>query len=640
MDKKYYGLLKEKFQNKENVVTEIINLEAIVHLPKGTEHFLSDVHGEFEAFDHVLRNGSGSVKEKLVECFAGSDVNIDELATLIYYPEEKMQLDLANQEKHVKEQWYAEKIQLLIQAIQFSSRKYTRSKVRKALPKRFSYIIEELLTESQQEPGKAAYFHAIIDKIIQLNQATALITDLCYLIQRFVVDHLHIVGDIYDRGPAPDYIMERLIQHHSVDIQWGNHDIVWMAAMAGSPIAMMNLLRICARYGNLDIIEDRYGINLRPLVEYSQEYYQPNDKFAPKLDEDNDTISEKEKIYLNVVQQATTILQFKLESQLIQRRPEFRMQHRDILTKINYQTNDIRLNQQVYSLTNFQAPTVSTTNPSQLTSEESQLLERLMASFQSSEKLRRHTDFLLENGSMYLCYNGNLLLHGCIPLHENGDFKSLRIENQQYSGKALLDFFEKQVRKSYRSPEISDDLATDLLWYLWTGECSSLFGKNAMTTFERYYIDDKATHKEEKNAYYHLRNEETICQEILQTFDLPITGHIINGHTPVKAKKGESPIKANGRLLVIDGGFAKSYQKQTGLAGYTLLANSYGIQLVAHQPFTSVDEAVMMGTDILSKKRLVERVEERTTVESTNIGRELLAEMQALEVLYENYEKC
>ncbi|KAF1304020.1 fructose-1,6-bisphosphatase [Candidatus Enterococcus willemsii] len=640
MDKKYYGLLKEKFQNKENVVTEIINLEAIVHLPKGTEHFLSDVHGEFEAFDHVLRNGSGSVKEKLVECFAESDINIDELATLIYYPEEKMQLDLANQEKHVKEQWYAEKIQLLIQAIQFSSRKYTRSKVRKALPKRFSYIIEELLTESQQEPGKAAYFHAIIDKIIQLNQATALITDLCYLIQRFVVDHLHIVGDIYDRGPAPDYIMERLIQHHSVDIQWGNHDIVWMAAMAGSPIAMMNLLRICARYGNLDIIEDRYGINLRPLVEYSQEHYQPNDKFTPKLDEDNDTISEKEKIYLNVVQQATTILQFKLESQLIQRRPEFRMQHRDMLTKINYQTNKIQLNQQVYSLTNFQAPTVSTTNPSQLTSEESRLLERLMASFQSSEKLRRHTDFLLEKGSMYLCYNGNLLLHGCIPLHENGDFKSLRIENQQYSGKELLDFFEEQVRKSYRSPEISDDLATDLLWYLWTGECSSLFGKNAMTTFERYYIDDKATHKEEKNAYYHLRNEEAICQEILQTFDLPITGHIINGHTPVKAKKGESPIKANGRLLVIDGGFAKSYQKQTGLAGYTLLSNSYGLQLVAHQPFASVEEAVMTGTDILSKKRLIERVENRTTVESTNIGRELLEEMQALEVLYKNYEKC
>ncbi len=639
-EEKYYALLKEKFQNKDNVVTEIINLEAIRHLPKGTEHFISDVHGEFTAFDHVLRIGSGSVKEKLVECFAETTVDINDLATLIYYPEEKIQLEKEAKTESELLEWYGEMIQLLIQAVNFSGRKYTRSKVRQSLPKRFSYIIEELLTESQKEPGKEAYFHAIIDKVIQLNQATALITDLCRLIQRFVVDHLHVVGDIYDRGPAPDFIMERLIHHHSVDIQWGNHDMVWMAAMAGSPIAIMNLLRICARYGNLDIVEDRYGINVRPLVEYSKHYYTANDKFAPRVDPDDDSITERELRYLNLIQQATTILQFKLEGQLIDRRSSFRMRNRHMLKKIDYEKLTIDLNGQTYPLTNFQGPTIDPHDPCRLTAEEEQLLQKLVLSFQASERLRRHMDFLVDKGSMYLCYNGNLLLHGCIPLHDNGDFKSFRIDNQQYSGKELLDFFEQQVRYSYRHPEKSDDLATDLMWYLWTGECSSLFGKNAMTTFERYYIADKATHKEEKNAYYHLRNEEDICQEILQTFGLPITGHIINGHTPVKEKKGESPIKANGRLLVIDGGFAKSYQQETGLAGYTLLYNSWGLQLVAHQPFTSVEESVATGIDILSIKRLVERVEgNRIAVASTNTGQKLAKEMAALETLYKNYSK-
>lgn len=640
LSKPYYALLKEKFKNKENVVTELINLEAILHLPKGTEHFLSDVHGEFDAFDHVLRNGSGSVKEKLIECFSETSLDLNQLATLIYYPEERIRLELLNRSTEEKAAWYRQTIPLLITVTNFSGRKYTRSKVRKALPARFSYIIEELLTESQKELGKEEYFQAIIDKVIQLNQAAALTTDLCYLIQRLVVDHLHIVGDIYDRGPAPDFIMERLMQHHSVDIQWGNHDIVWMAAMAGSPIAMVNLLRICARYGNLDIVEDRYGINLRPLIEYAQAYYQPNPMFAPRLDDEEAEFSSLEKEQLNTVQQATAILQFKLESQLIQRRPEFCMGHRDLLPKIDFVAQTIQLDGVTYPLVNFSAPTVNPEQPNQLTAEEVQLLNRLQTAFQGSEKLRRHTDFLLEKGSMYLCYNGNLLLHGCIPLHENGDFKSLRINQEQYSGKALLDFFEKQVRTSYKQPEETEDLATDLLWYLWTGECSSLFGKDAMTTFERYYIEDRTTHRETKNAYYTLRNEESICQEILWKFGLEKDGHIINGHTPVKEKQGESPIKANGRLLVIDGGFAKSYQETTGLAGYTLLSNSYGLQLVAHQPFDSVEAAVVSGTDILSTKRLVEKVKERTTVKQTNTGQKILEEMATLEVLYQNYHKC
>jgi len=637
LEENYYRLLKENFNSKESVVTELINLEAILHLPKGTEHFISDVHGEYGAFDHVLRNGSGSVKEKLTECFNKKDIDIDDLASLIYYPEEKIHLEKGNKTKEEIKSWYAQNIRLLITVVNHASRKYTRSKVHKALPARFSYIIEELLTEKQQETDKQAYIQAIIDHVIQLNQATALISALCYVIQRFVVDHLHVVGDIYDRGPAPDLIMERLINYHSVDIQWGNHDIIWLASMAGSPLALINVLRICARYGNLTIIEDRYGVNLRPLVEYSQKYYSVLDKFSPKLEDEN-SFTAAEKDNLNKIQQATAILQFKLEGQLIKRRPEFLMDERTMLVFIDYAKKTIQLDDKVYPLVNFTAPTIDPTNPCSLTKEEQQLIKSLLHSFQSSEPLKRHMDFLMEKGSMYLCYNGNLLLHGCIPLHQNGDFKSLRIGQKHYSGQKLLDFFEEQIRYSYAHPDISNDFSTDLLWYLWTGECSSLFGKKVMATFERYYIADKQTHHEEKNAYYFLRNQEEICQEILSDFGLPITGHIINGHTPVKASKGESPIKANGRMLVIDGGFAKSYQKETGLAGYTLLSNSYGLQLVAHQPFSSVKASVERQNDILSTKRLVERVEKRTTVSQTNVGKKLTQEKKVLEKLYKNYD--
>lgn len=636
-DQKYYTLLKEKFPTKEHVATEIINLEAILQLPKGTEHFISDVHGEFLAFDHVLRNGSGSVKEKLRECFQHKKVDINALAVLIYYPEQRIQQIKRQKKGAALHEWYQKNVSLLVSATNYASKKYTRSKVRKALPPRFSYIIEELLTESHENHDKEHYIHAIIEKIISLGQADELIEDLAYTIQRLVVDHLHVVGDIYDRGPAPDAIMDRLIAHHSVDIQWGNHDIIWMAAMAGSKVALMNLLRISARYGNLDIIEERYGIALRPLIEYSRTYYQPKKKFAPKL-APNPSLSEVEKDTLNVVQQATAILQFKLEGQLINRRPDFQLEQRRLLEAIDYTQETIRLHNQTLPLVHFHAPTVNPKLPTALTLEEEQIIEQLLQSVQHAERLKRHMDFLIEKGSMYLCYNGNLLIHGCIPLHENGDFKSLRIDQNQYAGKALLDFFERQVRKSYREPEVHDDLATDLLWYLWSGECSSLFGKTAMTTFERYYIEDKTMHTEHKNAYYELRNDQRVCQEILRAFDLPLTGHIINGHTPVKEKDGENPIKANGQMLVIDGGFAKSYQKETGIAGYTLLSNSYGLQLAAHQPFSSVEDAVRYKTDIVSTKRLVETVDTRTTVQKTNIGQRLRVEMVDLETLYRHYE--
>lgn len=488
------------------------------------------------------------------------------------------------------------------------------------------------------DPNKKDYYASIVDKIVELGQAKPLIRTLCIAIQHLVVDHLHVVGDIYDRGPAPDKIMDRLMAVPSLDIQWGNHDIIWMATMAGSLVSMVNVIRICARYDNLDIIEQAYGINLRPLIEYAAKYYEPIGKFAPKVVTDGLT-SEAELKILNMVQQATTILQLKLEGQLYQRRPDFNMQNRDLLSKVNPETWTVSIDGEDYPLVNFNAPTVDWDQPTQLTYEEVSLLDKLQESFQASEKLKRHVNFLLDHGGMYLVYNNNLLIHGCIPMHENGDFKSLRIDNRSYAGKDLLDFFEQHVYLSFRNVNETKDFSTDLLWYLWCGGSSSLFGKTAMKTFERYYIEDRSTHKEHKNSYYELRNNESNCLDILYEFGLDGTGHIINGHTPVKAKDGESPIKGNGRLIVIDGGYSKAYHATTGIAGYTLLYNSWGMQLVAHQPFDSIDEAVQSKKDIVSVKRLVDRVEHRMTVKETTIGEKLQKEIYDLEILFKNFER-
>ena len=640
MKEKYYQLLKEKFAEKEDVLTEIINLEAIIRLPKGTEHFVSDVHGEYEAFNHVLRNGSGSVRGKVEECFKHeTQVDITDLCTLIYYPKEKIILEKSRiGAKASLHQWYHEKILQLVQVTDYAGKKYTRSKMHKAFPKEFAYIMEELLNGLDTKTDKQDYYTSIVEKIVALNQAPRLIQALAETIQRLVVDHLHVVGDIYDRGPQPDAIMERLIGLHSVDIQWGNHDIIWLAAMGGSLPALVNLIRIQARYGNLAILEKSYGIHLRPLIEYSQQYYAVQPKFNPVMDA-ADEVSLREQEICNQVQQACAILQFKLEGQLIHRRPEFQMAHRLVLEKIDYNAQTIELHGRTYPLEQFQAPTIDPSSPCQLTNEETCLLHQLLTSYQDSEKLKRHMDFLYEKGQMYLCYNNNLLLHGCVPLHDNGDFKSLRIDNHSYAGKALLDFYQEQVEKCYAKPKVTDDFATDLMWYLWAGENSSLFGKKAMTTFERYYITDKKSHIEEKNAYYSLRNEEKICEDILVSFGLPKTGHIINGHTPVKEKQGESPMKANKRMLVIDGGFAKAYQKKTGIAGYTLLSNSYGMLLAAHQPFTSIEDAVENGTDIVSVLRVVEQVDSRKKVAETNIGEKLKQESEDLLYLYQNFDR-
>lgn len=630
---KYYDLLGTKFNSSEEIVSEIINLKAILNLPKGTEHFVSDLHGEYDAFQHILRNGSGNVKEKIKELFYHilTPQEQQELATLIYYPEKR--LELTNGSRNDK--WYRQKIDQLIQLVRFSSSKYTRSKLRKSFPKRYSYIIEELLFQTNNQTDKKNYYNQIIETVINLEQADDLIIDLCYIIQRLVVDHLHIVGDIYDRGPSPDKIIERLMNHHSMDIQWGNHDIIWMGAAAGSPICMMNTIRISARYNNLSIIEDTYGINLRPLLTYAEKYYSNNPAFRPKT-EIGTSESEEEILETTKIHQAAAILQFKLEEQLVNRRPDFNMEHRLLLSKVNPIKNNIMIKDKLYQLHDTCFKTVVEEEPSKLTLEEEEVINRLLQNFIHSEKLKRHTDFLFKKGKMYLVYNENLLIHGCVPLNEDRSFQSVCFKGQDYQGKQLLDYFENCLRKSYKKPHIQDDYETDIIWYLWSGEYSSLFGKKEMTTFERYFIKEKETHTEEKNAYYHLREEEVTIKKILHEFDLNSEdSHLINGHTPVKEIKGENPIKANGKMIVIDGGFSKPYQKTTGLAGYTLLYNSYGMQLVAHKPFSSVDNVIKNHEDILSIKRVVDRPLERKCVSNTTIGKTLSEEINELYELLE-----
>ena len=637
--KAFYQLLKEKFPTKADILTEIINLEAICHLPKGTEHFVSDIHGEYPAFDYILRTCSGSIKSKIQECFdlyQLSAIDSKEFCLFVYYPEQKIASDKQELSAKALQKKLISLVPIQIQVLKYLSNKYTRSKVRKSLPANFAYIIEELLAEIERNPDKEGYFDAIIDKITELNQLEELIIVLSYVIQRLAVDVLHVVGDIYDRGKYPDIILKRLEKLPNVDIQWGNHDITWMGAVSGSHVCMINVIRIAARYNNLTLIEDRYGINLRKLVDYSRKYYQPVPAFDPILDEG--CLSQEESDLLNLVQQATAILQFKLENSLIHRQPDFHLEHRQLLEMIDYKKKTICLQGKTYTLSNFNSSCIVAEDPSCLSEEEEELLQQLMHAFQTSECLKRHIDFLFEKGSMYLKYNGNLLFHGCIPLHENGDFRSLKLKDSSYSGKKLLDFYEDQIRRSYHHPDKHNDFATDLFWYLWVGENSSLFGKKAMTTFERYFIEDKATHEEIKNPYYRLRNEETVCRDILKEFGLSEEGHIINGHTPVKEKEGETPVKANGKMLVIDGGFAKAYQKKTGLAGYTLVFNSYGMVLVAHQPFTSSQDVLTGKYDILSSRRLVEESSRRILVKDTNIGHRICDEIKHLEYLYRHFD--
>lgn len=639
---KYLRLLAKGYPTIAAASTEIINLEAILNLPKGTEHFLSDVHGEYEPFIHVLRNGSGVVKRKIEDIFGNSlmDNEKKSLATLVYYPEQKLEIVLKEQ-KNIND-WYKITLYRLIELCRYVSSKYTRSKVRKALPKDFTYVIEELLHEQVGGVDKQQYYDRIISTIIDIGRANEFIIALSKLIQRLVIDRLHIIGDIYDRGPRPDIILDTLMQYHSVDIQWGNHDILWMGAAAGVKACIANVLRISARYSNLDIIEDIYGINLLPLATFALRYYNDDscEQFVPKISEESYNNHEIELIAK--MHKAITIIQFKLEYEIIKRRPEFKMEHRLLLDKIDYEKGIIKLENNTYELNDKIFPTIDPKAPFKLSEDEKILIEKLESSFINSEKLQKHISFLFAKGSIYLKYNSNLLFHGCIPLNEDKSFKSMTINDKEYKGKLLLEKFESLAREGYlyKRDTLEKQYGMDILWYLWNGAASSLFGKDEMATFERYFINDKCTHKEKKNPYYKWRDDEEMCDGIFKEFGLNSKeGRIINGHVPVKNIKGESPIKANGKLIVIDGGFAKAYRTETGIAGYTLIYNSYGLQLVSHEAFESTEDAIVKERDILSTTMVVEKKLDRKTVGDTDVGEDLKNQIEDLKLLLTAYRK-
>ncbi len=640
---RYLELLSESYPTKASACTEIINLKAILNLPKGTEHFISDVHGEFESFNHVIRNASGIIKEYINEIFGNSlrESEKRSLATLIYYPEQK--IEIATQTEEDLADWYKINLFRIIQVLRRTSSKYTRSKVRKAMNKDFAYILEELLNENSELRNKRDYYNEIIDTIIKLNRASNFVVAISKVIHRLAVDKLHVIGDIYDRGPHADKILDALLSHHSLDIQWGNHDISWMGAAAGSLACICNVIRISAKYNNLDVIEESYGINLVPLVSFVMEHYKddPCERFIPELSE-KDPFNDRETVLVGMIHKAITIMQFKVEAALIQRRPEYHMQDRILLDKVDFERGTVKIDGVEYELTDKCFPTVNPKDPLTLTPQEKEVLSKLKFSFMNSEKLQSHAILLFNKGSMYKAFNSNLLFHGCIPLNEDGTLKRICVEGKEYSGKSYLDKIERLVRGGYFSPRHTPERRTglDLMWYLWCGPDSPLFGKERMATFERYFVADKSTHVEKKDPYYEFRDNESVCELILKDFGLdPAKAHIVNGHVPVKVKKGESPVKANGRLIVIDGGFAKAYQAETGIAGYTLIFNSHGLILAAHEPFESTKDAIENEKDIVSQTMLVEFNQSRITVMQTDIGVEIQNKIKRLEDLLTAYNK-
>lgn len=637
-EEKYLRQLAKSYPTIAAAATEIINLQAILNLPKGTEHFLTDIHGEYEAFFHVLKNGSGAVRRKIDDVFGNTLAKKDkkELATLVYYPDEKMAM--LTQSGEDMGEWYRLTLYRLIELANQVSVKYTRSKIRKALPADFAYVIEELMTNRCDMTDQESYYQSIIDTIIRIGRAREFIVAICEVIQRLVVDHLHIVGDIFDRGPGPHLIMDRLSTYHSIDIQWGNHDVLWMGAAAGQRACIANVIRICARYGNLDILEDGYGINLLPLAAFAMRTYRddPCDCFALKGSEN---MSEQEQLMNRKLHKAISIIQFKVEGQLIKSRPEFELDDRALLEHIDMERGVVLVEGEEYPLLDCHFPTLDPRQPYELSEEEAEIMDRLTRAFEQCDRLQRHMQFLLAKGGLYKVYNDNLLYHGCVPLNEEGELKEARIYGQVYSGKALYDALENYVRQGFFSMDSDGrEKGKDMMWYIWLHENSPLFGKHKMATFERYFLADKKTHKEKKNPYYYQLENEIVVNRILAEFGLdPDTAHIINGHVPVKQKDGENPVKCGGKVMVIDGGFSKAYQKQTGIAGYTLIYNSYGLLLVAHNPFESTEAAIKNESDIHSEIRVVKRVVKRRLVGDTDIGRELIGQIRDLEHLLSAY---
>lgn len=637
-DGKVLKVLAKQYRNVAAASTEIINLQSIMNLPKGTEHFLTDIHGEYEQFNHVLKNGSGSVRKKIDEEFGNTISSKDKksLATLIYYPEER--LEIAGREEDNIEDWYKISLHRLVQMIKRVSSKYTRSKVRKALPPDFAYVIEELITEKEEIHDKEAYYNEIIHTIIRIGRAPQFIVALSQLIQRLVIDHLHIVGDIYDRGPGPHIIMDTLCSYHSVDIQWGNHDIVWMGAAGGHPACIANVVRMAARYGNLATLEDGYGINLLPLATFAMEVYENVncDMFTIRFNTDYNT---KDLSLDTKMHKAIAIIMFKLEGQLIMRHPEFHMEDRMLLDRIDYAKGTVSVGGREYAMLDMDFPTIDPENPFKLTDEETKVMVRLQQAFMRCEKLQRHVRFLYAKGGLYKVYNGNLLYHGCVPLDEDGSFAGVEIEGRRYCGKALYDILEHYARRGYYAKDNRERTAgQDIMWYIWSGQGSPVFGKEKMATFERYFIAEKEAHAERKNSYYKLLETEDTVERILLEFGLDShDAHIVNGHVPVEQIHGESPIKCGGRLLVIDGGFSKAYQKKTGIAGYTLVCNSRGMRLAAHEPFESARAAILNGSDLFSHSIEVETYPRRKLVADTDTGLEIRERIYYLEELLEAY---
>ncbi len=626
-DLKYLQLLARDYPNQMAAASQIISLKAKCKLPKGTEHFISDLHGEDEAFIHILNSASGVIREK-VDRVLGDSVPAEtraELSTLIYYPQEKLpQLKTRFTSKAKRNAWYRTTLLQLIDVCRLVSSKHTRAHVRRCLPESCGYIIDELLHAHFEDHNKTLYYDRIVGSIVETGQADLFITKLCELIKHLAVDKLHIVGDLFDRGPHPDVILDWLLRYRRVDIQWGNHDVVWMGAAAGSPICICTVLKTTLAYCNHSMLEDGYGINLRHLLRYAERWYTPDEValWMPHVDEARAKHSEGGILRCALMHKAITILMMKLECQVIDRNPDFQMQGRDFLRRIDYQKGTVDWFGTIYPLRDTHFPTVDPNDPAKLTAEEQDILNRLVVSFQHSEKLQRHVAFLYAKGSVYREENGNLMYHGAIPMTEQGSFAEEIFEGKPYAGRSLLDYCDTRARRGYFAPEGSKarQSGQDFLWYLWCGKLSPLFGRSAMTTFERLYIADEKTHEEKKDPYYTWYDNEETCIRILREFNMGKSSHIVNGHVPVQEKNGESPIKGNGRLLVIDGGFCRAYHEKTGIAGYTLVYSSHGMSLRTHQPFESTEKAVTENQDILSTVNLVTSDKRRVFVEEMDEG--------------------
>ena len=637
----YLRLLAQKFCTVQEVSTEIINLEAILALPKGTEHFMSDIHGEDEAFAHILNNCSGVIRDKIDAVYGESLSAAEraELATLIYYPTHKLEYIKSHMTGDLGD-WYRTTLRRLVEIGRAVASKYTRSKVRKALPQDFAYIIDELLNADAAMKNREDYYDRIITSLIGIDRADAFITAIAGVIKQLAVDRLHIIGDVFDRGPRPDKILDMLMRHHSVDIQWGNHDMLWMGAACGSEACIFDILGISVKYSNMEMLERGYGISLRHLTNFAQKTYADGGCFAPKvisaMDREISGTDSIARLY-----KAVLVIQFKLEGQAIMRNPSFCMEDRLLLDKIDYENRSITIGGSAYALEDCDFPTVDKNDPYRLTDEEAEIVAELRHSFLHSPRLTEHMDFLYRVGSMYLCFNQNLLYHGCLPMNEDGSFAEFAIDGRLYSGKALMDIFDQKARAAYLGRRREDEeqrRAVDLMWYMWCGKKSPLFGRDRMTTFERCLIEDKSAHTEPKNAYYRHTADPAVCDRILAEFGL--TGehaHIINGHMPVKIKDGESPVHGGGKMLIIDGGFSKAYQKTTGIAGYTLVYNAHGLKLISHEPFKSREDCVVHDTDILSKTEILESLPEPAKVADSDIGTELRRQIEGLKQLLAAY---